>query len=254
MSSDATSLPMDCDLVQFLGEDSSIKNHNSIKVNGELKLRWEKWMQIGYPEEEKVKLLNSNPRTENLYTEAPKLNPEINSILNEYAIKRDKHLAETQNCVGSAISTLAGAISMILDNQEDDIDKNVLLKYLCDTGKLLTDIFFHQSASRRSCINPLLNKSIKSTIDKSVADEWLYGKNFAENIKEAKELEKASSSIKLTTSKRNPGNSKYPPAKYNQVGYQNKTSMKFKPKTQRAPNNPNSTKKSLKRYPPPPRR
>nr|XP_034194190.1 uncharacterized protein LOC117610664 [Osmia lignaria] len=196
-------------------------------------------MQEGYPEDKKKNILETYPRKDDFYTEAPKVNIEIGPVMTEVALKRDEHFAETQNCIGSAISALGAAVSMILEEPEDGIDQEALMKYLCDTGKLLTDVFHQQSKARRAFITPLMNKSVKPTVDATKADEWLYGKKFAEQVKEAKDIEKACSSIKATPKTINPksrdqGNSKYPPAKYKQVGNQQKKSViRFKSRPQR---------------------
>lgn len=75
------------------------------------------------------------------------------------------------------ISALATAVSMILEDPEGGIDQEILTKYLCDVGKLLT-VFHQQSVARKLFITPLLNKSVKFTVE--ATDEWLYGNKFAE--------------------------------------------------------------------------
>lgn len=226
-------------MLEMLGEHPDTKKELPIKIDQELRVRWQKWMQEGYPEDDKKNILKIYPRKDELYTEAPKINTEIVPVMTEIASKRDEHFAQTQNCIGSAISALGAAVSMMLEDPEDGIDQEALMKYLCDTGKLLTDVFHQQSQARRAFITPLMNKSVKPTVDTTKADEWLYGKKFAELVKEAKDVEKACSSIKPTSKtsnskSRDQGNSKYPPAKYRQVGNQQKKSVvRFKPRSQR---------------------
>ncbi|KAL6421166.1 hypothetical protein ACFW04_013968 [Cataglyphis niger] len=79
-------------------------------------------MQEGFPEKNKKVILQKYSRKQDLHTEAPKINLEITSLISEILIKRDQHFLETQNCVGSTISALAAAISMILEDPEDGID------------------------------------------------------------------------------------------------------------------------------------
>lgn len=46
--------------------------------------------------------------------------------------------------------------------------------------------------TRKAFITPLLNKAIKPTVEAAKPDEkWLYGQSFAEQVKEAKAVEKA---------------------------------------------------------------
>ncbi|XP_076545910.1 uncharacterized protein LOC143305610 [Osmia lignaria lignaria] len=221
----ANKTPINEVMLEMLGEHPDTKKEIPIKINEELKIRWQRWMQEGYPEDKKKNILETYPRKDDFYTEAPKVNIEIGPVMTEIALKRDEHFAETQNCIGSAISALGAAVSMILEEPEDGIDQEALMKYLCDTGKLLTDVFHQQSKARRAFITPLMNKSVKPTVDATKADEWLYGKKFAEQVKEAKTINPKS---------RDQGNSKYPPAKYKQVGNQQKKSViRFKSRPQR---------------------
>ncbi|CAL1685097.1 unnamed protein product [Lasius platythorax] len=126
------------EVLQILGEDPNSTKEIAVKFHPELKRRWEKWMQEGFPEENKKVTLQKYPRKQELYTEAPKVNLEITPIMSEIAVKRDQHFLETQNCVGSAISALAAAISLILEDPEDGIDQESFTEFLCDAGKLLT--------------------------------------------------------------------------------------------------------------------
>ncbi|RLU26743.1 hypothetical protein DMN91_000540 [Ooceraea biroi] len=199
-------------------------------------------MQGGFPDEHKKVILQKYSKKQDLYTEAPKVNLEIVPLMSEVAVKRDQHFLETQNCVGSALSALAAAISMILDDPEDGIDQEILTKYLCDAGKLLTDVFYQQSVARKSFITPLLNKTVKPTVEAIKADEWLYGQKFAEQIKEVQTIGKACATLKtpeksskgFTQKPRFQGNLRYPSAKYKQVGrYPRQATIRFKARNQR---------------------
>ncbi|XP_015125107.2 uncharacterized protein LOC107046899 [Diachasma alloeum] len=173
--------------------------------------------------------------------EAPQVNLPIQRHMSEIAIKRDKHFIDTQNCVGTAIITLSAAISMGMNNAED-IDYAQLMKYLWDTGKLLCDTYHQQSIARKSFITPILDKEIKPTLDASISDKWLYGENLTDQVKDVKEIEKASASLKpppkpplkkFIPKNINQGNLGGPPTGYSQVGYyQTKkfTNVKYRPR------------------------
>lgn len=245
------------EMSKFLGEDQDASKLLEVNFHPELKDRWQKWMQEGLPKENKKSILEVYPRKGDLFTEAPKVNLEIVPVLTEIAIKRDQHFIETQNCVGSAISALGAAISMLLDTPEEGIEQDKFTKYLCDTGQLLTEVFYQHSIARKAFITPLMNKAVKPTLEAAKSDQWLYGEKFAEQVKEAKSLEKACANIKAQDKKAstqktvrtpgwNQGNVRYPSARYWQVGYpgynqsayqqnmyQRKNFVKFKPKTQK---------------------
>jgi len=172
--------------------------------------------------------------------EAPKVNVEILPVLSDTAKKRDAHFADTQNSLGSALSALGAAISLIINGADDEVDQENLTTYLCDAGKLMCDAFHKHSIARRSFITPLLNKSIKPVVDATIPDEFLYSLKFADLVKEAKMIEKACSNIKpsekqtksTTIVTRPQGNSKYPPARYRQVGhYQRRQMVRWKPRS-----------------------
>ncbi|XP_029675133.1 uncharacterized protein LOC115242748 [Formica exsecta] len=134
---------------------------------------------------------------------------------------------ETQNCVGTALTALGAAVSMLIDPPEEGLDEDIFTDYLSHAGQSLTDVFHQQSLARKSFVTPQLNKNIKQTVDAMISDKWLYGNNLKEKVKDAKEIEKACAEIKNKvqqkySSKSNRGNSKYPPANYRQVGYQQK--------------------------------
>ncbi|XP_029673051.1 uncharacterized protein LOC115241428 [Formica exsecta] len=116
---------------------------------------------------------------------------------------------------------------MLIDLPEEGLDEDIFTDYLSHAGQILTDVFHQQSVARKSFVTPQLNKNIKPTVDAMISDEWLYGNNLKEKVKDAKEIEKACAEIKdkvqqKYSSKSNRGNSKYPPANYRQVGYQQK--------------------------------
>ena len=161
--------------------------------------------------------------------------------MTEIAKKRDEHFVEIQQCVGSAIVALGGTVSLLLHDSEEGVDQIKLIEYLCDTGKLLADVFHQQSTARKSFITPVMKKSVKPLIDLMKADEWLYGQKFAEQIKEAKTVEKAYESLKAQDkSGKKPfqrvqtqGNWRSPFVRFRQTGTTyRKQPFRFKPKTQ----------------------
>jgi len=230
------------EIQKLLGINPSEENKSKINFHKELNITWSKWMREGLPEKNKKHILETYSRTEEFYTEAPKVNTDILPLLTDIAKKRDQHLSDTQKCVGTAISALGAAISMIIDNPEDELDHEKFFDYLSHVGQMLTDVFHQQSLTRKAFITPLLNKSLKPTLDTTVSDEWLYSEKFRDLVKEAKTIEKAVTGIKRqdnsnknTTISRSQGNRKGPPANWKQVGnYYRRPWFRFKPRIQGA--------------------
>lgn len=251
-------LDLDDELREVLGKE--IPNTNtSVKVNDSLKKWWETWMSKGLTEEVKKALLKKYVRDGEFRTEAPKVNLEIQRHLTEIAKKRDDHFTDTQNCVGSALSSLSSAISLLSDSSSEEIDQFTLTKYLWDTGKILSDVFHQQSIARKSFITPTLDKDIKSTLEASIPDEWLYGQKLNDQVKDAKAIVKAAASLKPSekpavkkqaSRTASQGNLRGPPARFRQVGnYQQRrffSNTRYKPRstagTSKPPLKPNSEK------------
>lgn len=99
--------------------------------------------------------------------------------------KRDLYFLDTQSQLGSAMAAPGGAISMILRDDEESINRSRLLLKLCDAGKLLADLHHSQSVCRRAFISPTLVKLLRPARDNLDADEWLYGAVMSEKIKNA---------------------------------------------------------------------
>lgn len=137
-------------------------------------------MTEGLSEETRKTLFKKYPRKVELYADPPKVNLEIAVALTEISKKRDQHFVETQQCFGSAIIALGGAVSLLLQDSEEGVDQMKLIEYLCESGKLLSDVFHQQSTIRKSFITPVMRKSVKPLIDLIKSDEWLYGQKFAE--------------------------------------------------------------------------
>ena len=116
--------------------------------------------------------------------------------MTEIGKKRDQHFVNIQDCTGSALIALSTAISLGMEDQNEPIDYTQLMKYLCDTGKILSLVYSQENMPRKSFITPILDRDLKSTLESSVADKWLYGSKLTEQVKEAKTIEKAASVLK----------------------------------------------------------
>lgn len=157
------------------------------------------------------------------------VNLEVAITLVESLTKRDKYMAETQCLAGSALRALVAALSTIL-TKDENINKLTFIKQLSDTGKLIFEIQFQQTESRKAIIKPGLNKRIRDLLSNTKTDIFLFGKSLGNKIKETKAMEKLSqnfknqSTAKITQPSKNYLNSKGPQAKRpfaNQAGNSN---------------------------------
>lgn len=188
---------LDEELLDVLGEEVPASS-SQVKINEKLRKWWKGWMEEGLSEEVRKDLLKKYPRDGELITEAPKVNLEVQRHLTDIAKKRDEHFMQTQSCIGTAISSLSGAVSMLTEPSTEPVDQTLLLKHLWDTGKILSDVFHQQSNARKSFITPTLDKDLKPTLDASISDEWLYGQKLSEQVKEAKAIVKVAATLKTS--------------------------------------------------------
>jgi len=69
---------------------------------------------------------------------------------------------------------------------------------MIDSSKVLSDLFHDLTENRRNLILGTFPVSIKSTLEKTSADAYLFGKDIKSAIQAAKDLEKVSKDLKKT--------------------------------------------------------
>lgn len=129
--------------------------------------RWSKWIKEDLIKEARTEILAKYSRKGNLSLEAPALNAEIAATLNEAGTKRDNLFIQEQNFAGTALANLGEAITIILKDEEEPIDRLKLLERLADMGKLLTQLHFQISSARKAFIAPVLTKQVKDLLQKT---------------------------------------------------------------------------------------
>lgn len=185
--------PLDPDVLEALGDDPVDDVSEGVKLHSSIKKRWDHWCHKGLSEKDRESLQKKYPSINGL--EAPVLNPEISTILPEYSAKRDSHMLERTQLAGAALAALGSAISDIIEEKEG-IDKTDFVEKLNDAAKLITHVMFSQTESRKAFILPGIDKTIKSLLEKSKTDEYLFGKNLSERIKQAQALAKVGENMK----------------------------------------------------------
>lgn len=127
--------------------------------------------------------------------EAPKLNPQISVTMKEYAVARDNHIMEVQKMASTALSVIGSLITTMYEGT-DDLDFESFLTHMSDVGKMMTGIIHKQSNTRKAFIEPGLSKETKTVLKESKIDEFLFGKDLSEKIKEARALNKLGEDLK----------------------------------------------------------
>lgn len=195
--------PLDEQTLAILGDDPSKSKDNEHEIHTAIAARWSGWLNNGINKDDKIELLAKYSNAKNCPLKGQILNPEVARCLSTSAVKRDKYSVESQNLTGSAMVALGLGITCIL-NEKEEIDKDVLLKYLVDAGKLLAQVHHHEATSRKATILPGIEKNMKAVLENSKMDVYLFGKDLGDKIKSEKILEKTASDLKVKPAPKNP--------------------------------------------------
>lgn len=163
------------------------------EIRGELVSRWTSIMMTGLGKESQEKIIKKYPAPANFLKEAPQINPEIMASLSELSQKRDKRILIRQNLTLKAMTALGKTLSDVL---KGNINSNSIIEEVNDAAKMLAEIYFEDSSSRKFFALAGANLTIKEAVRDSKPDEFLFGKDCAEKIKAAQAIKRTSSQIK----------------------------------------------------------
>lgn len=178
-----------------MGEDPTESQALKMTVKPELLKRWVFFCNEGLKKEDVESLDKKYACIKEL--QAPILNPQIAVTMKDFAIARDSHMVEIQKMAGTALSIVGSLITSVYENKDEGVDLEDILTYQCDVAKILTQIVHKQSNSRKAFIEPGLSKETKAILKGTKIDEFLYGKELSEKIKEAKALDKIGENLKV---------------------------------------------------------
>ena len=185
--------PLDDELKEVLGQDPSASNALDAKLHSSIHTRWKYWFANGIQKEEREALLEKYSSPAGL--EVPKLNPEISLKLPKHSKARDLHMTKRQQLAGSALASIGWAITTLIEEKES-IDKLFLIERLNDAGKHISDMMYSQTRSRIAFVVAGVDKDTRNILEDTKPEEFLFGKNLREKIKEAKGIDRVANSIK----------------------------------------------------------
>lgn len=117
----------------------------------------------------------------------------MKAAISELALKRDKAIEAKQKLLSSAITSLGESISLVLSAESKNPE---LLRLLMDTGRILCDVQYGDSSTRRAFILSALKKDMKEQIQSTKVDELLFGQNLSETLKAAKTVNKSGADLR----------------------------------------------------------
>lgn len=195
---------LDEEVLDMLGVDPNKEQSPTYDLHQDVALRLTHWLQNGIDKDKKDELLKKYGIPNNCnYLNAPTLNDEIKIILKSSisganTLRKDSFQMQLQTQLGKGISAIGIATNIVL--KEKDLTK-ILLPSLSDALKLLGDLQFLMSKSRRYVIEPYLGKNAKEVARQCQTDEFLFGKNFTEKWKTEKQLVNTTKELKANFQK-----------------------------------------------------
>ncbi|KAJ8958367.1 hypothetical protein NQ314_006428, partial [Rhamnusium bicolor] len=184
------------DTLQALGEQQGAEQ--ALELHPIISNRWKSILAKGLDKTEKAVLLDKHSLPGNLTTlKVPIVNNEVLKAIPPNTQNKDKFQQNNQNQLGKGISAIGAAINILLTNNEiDKENKNAVIALLSESGKILTDVHYNISLTRRALITPTVNKTI-GDISKTVpVEELLFGADLTERIKRTKAIEKSVGDIR----------------------------------------------------------
>ncbi|XP_047021797.1 uncharacterized protein LOC124635322 [Helicoverpa zea] len=207
------SLPQE--ILEALGDSKGKDEVFGPPIPDEIAKRWGCILVDGLTKEQKQEVWEKSLVPENFkLAKAPLLNPEIIPVLSEPIKNRDKLLEKAQNHLGRGIAGLTNLTCSIIDG---DTDKIQLLKKISDINKILLDLHYENTKTRRKLVITSLDKKFTQLITDVKRDTYLFGANLGEKIKASKTAERSGLQIKRSdhapTSRKFPqqGNWRGPP-------------------------------------------
>ncbi|KAL0128600.1 hypothetical protein PUN28_003755 [Cardiocondyla obscurior] len=176
---------LDAKVLEILGERLEPDRIFSAAIHEDLVVRFLEVARKGLPTKKTKLLFKKFPLPNNcINLDLPKLNPEIKICLPESVVKRDVRISEKQQII---TASLAAIINLMRFEVADSLNGAI---------RLLTDLQFNESITRRSLILKNLDSSVKEMLLSTVADEWLFGKGLEEKVKAVKTLESSNLVLK----------------------------------------------------------
>lgn len=180
---------LDEQTLSILGPLPGVQENSGPEIHSELTLRWGVWTQQGVPEDEMNALLKKYAPVGDLWLEAPAINPELLAAVPAQTRVRDEHDAQVQNVLGSALSALGQAMTLLLNNP-GEVPRLQLLQLLSDVGKLLSSCFHSQTVARRAYVlSNIANRTVKQALASTTPTQWLFGDNIVSRIRELRHFQ-----------------------------------------------------------------
>lgn len=203
---------MDDSIIRALGQTLSTEKEYGPDIHPELVKRIEGILTKGLNQETKDELMKKYVVPANVkLLDAPNLNKELEGLLSDAIKARDKRVQDRQQQMGIATAALLCATDTLI---RGDVDKIKLISTISDVTRLLTDLHYQDTVTRKKLIIPSLDKNVGKTVEHQDRDGYLFGENFNENVKSATAIKKSAGTILKQINPNNNRKNTYKPTQF----------------------------------------
>ncbi|KAJ8963910.1 hypothetical protein NQ317_008294 [Molorchus minor] len=208
-------VPLDEGILKLLGSEDSVKAKIADSIHSDLAVRWETILKNGLDDALKLDLITKYPPVKNcVLMAAPKLNMEVKAAISEINLRRDERLAKVQ----AQSLCIRQGIKYLIRRKGGGETKLKLIEIVSDSARLLADVHYQESQTRRNILCLGLKKGFTSTLSDVTVDGWLFGENLGE-----REFFKLQRTVQVHT-EQSPGRSTILRARQQTRGEQQKSS------------------------------
>ncbi|XP_043462809.1 uncharacterized protein LOC122498881 [Leptopilina heterotoma] len=180
----------------YLGDNPSNDTEDLILLES-IANRLKSWTKKGIGKKEiKEELLSSIPRKGAVNLEAPILNEEVLVDIHPKSLIRDEFFRDYQNLTGAALASSSLVLSMILNDSQNPLEREDVLKKLSDTVKLLSELFFSLTSARKTFLLGRYEERVQKILKKVEPSALLFGDNLRSLIESSKAMERVSKELK----------------------------------------------------------
>ena len=190
--------PLDDIILGVLGEAPLEKPEFGAPIHSEVAPRWDGILLTGLQKQQIEQLRSKYLIPSNCTSLAsPKLNVEVEAGLIESIRKKDSSLSDLQAQLGKGLAALGtGLTHFLMTHGKNGTNSVGIVSPLADCGRILTDLHYKFSQTRKAILLSNLPGNLKKTVESVPMDNFLFGKDLALRLKAAKDIEKVGVELK----------------------------------------------------------
>lgn len=188
------------DVINLLGETASPEECFGPSIHKDIIPRWDCILKKGLKDEIRQTLLDKFPSPINFkHLTSPKLNVEVKDAVNTQILRRDTRLSEVQQQISASLIAIGSVISNMLEGEGGK--NRECIETLSNACKLLADVHYKETLSRRELILLNLSQDFKDTLKDAPIGDYLFGENLDERVNVARNRKRFSQGLRATPRK-----------------------------------------------------